>query len=851
MAYLTHPRATGRDWQQMAEKSLPFPCALWKTGCRRLLLHKLGDVIRRLCAYAGLARSHRMIIMNSDCDSCRPRLCPEHEPARPINLLADPPSDDTGFLVIRLRAGALVARHGELSAAAKDAGLHALGQALKTFKLNSAPLVTSVKPDELARIEQAALASEFPPLRSLSAYWRLDARTAAHSLEEIEAALRRLPEVELVYREKTASDPVNASDDTYAGSENFLDAAPNGVDARWVWTQPNGDGASMHFIDLEQGWLLGHIDLPGPTLIFNDNHDGSGGYVGNHGAAVLGEVAGVDNAQGIIGIAPNLGSVRTVSWWKSSDPGALHVADALLAAVVATPRPHVVLIEVQIGASLLPVETDPANFDAIRIAVASGVIVVQAGGNGNNDLDAWTDATGKHRLDRTSADFRDSGAILVGAANATLPHDRSSFSNYGSRVDCYAWGDSIVSSGYGDLAGSGNTSYTSTFGGTSGASPIITGSALLLQGLYAASAGTLLSPQQMRALLANPTTGTAQGSGVAGHIGVMPNLRSIVQTTLGLVPDVYVRDAVGDTGAVPSTGMVSTSPDVIVRASAVADPDASFGEGSGTENDDTLGSVVEHGQDNHVYVRMRNRGLGAGTATRATVYWSEVSTLVTPDMWHLIGTTAPVDVPVGNTLVVTPELVWPKTQLPVTGDHACFVAVLDQAADPAPPIPLAGPAFDWNAFVNLVRAQNNVTWRNFNVVDVAPDPMADPAVFDFLIAGSPDAARVFDFEILQQLPHGVKVEWDVPQALLAVFPKAAFAAQAIDDKSVRARLTLPFVQRIPLCGVRLGAAARHRCRLIVRGSPGLAHGLHRVAIRQLFDGIEVGRVTWGLRVGKK
>jgi len=145
------------------------------------------------------------------------------------------------------------------------------------------------------------------------------------------------------------------------------------------------------------------------------------------------------------------------------------VADALLAAVAANPRPHVVLIEVQIGALLLPVETDPANFDAIRVAVGSGIVVVQAGGNGSNNLDAWTDGAGKQILNRNSADFMDSGAILVGAGTAASPHNRESFSNFGSRVDCYGWGDSIVSSGYGDLAGSGNTSYTYTFGGTSGA----------------------------------------------------------------------------------------------------------------------------------------------------------------------------------------------------------------------------------------------------------------------------------------------------------------------------------------------------------------------------------------------
>ncbi len=793
--------------------------------------------------------------MKDDCPHFKIRFCPEHEPPRPINLGGDPPPDDNGFLVVRFMPGALSVRHGDLATAAKRAGLKALTQILDTFKLSSRPLITSVEPDDLERIEKAALGGEFKPLRSLSAYWRLDVRHAMHQLEEIEIALRRLPEVELVYREKTPSDPVNAGDDTYAGSENFLDAAPTGIDARWVWTQPNGDGTGMHFIDLEQGWLLGHEDLPSPALIFNDNHDGVGGYVGNHGAAVLGEVAGVDNTKGIIGVAPNVASVRTVSWWRASDPGSLHVADALLAAVAATARPHVVLIEVQIGAALLPVETDPANLDAIRIAVANGVIVVEAGGNGNNDLDAWTDSMGKHRLNRTSVDFLDSGAILVGAGEAALPHNRSIWSggqgsNYGSRADCYAWGNSIVSAGYSDLAGSGNNSYTSTFGGTSGASPIITGSALLLQGMYVASAGTLLSPQQMRVLLSNPATGTAQGGGVSGNIGVMPNLRAIVQNTLGLVPDVYLRDNLSDTGSVPTSGTVSISPDVIVQAIAVTDPNASFGEGSGTENNDTLGTVVEHGQDNHIYVRMRNRGQGPAPGTRAKVYWSEVSTLVTPEMWHLIGTTAPVDVPVGNTLVVTSELVWPKNNLPVTGDHACFVAILDQASDPAPPIPVSGPGFDWNAFVNLVRAQNNVTWRNFNVVDVLPDPSADPAVLDFLIAGSPDAARLFDLEIQQHLPEGVKVELEVPKALLAVFPKIGFVSGKLDKSSARARLALPFVQSIPLCNLRLGASARHRCRLLVRGARGLARGLHRLAIRQVFEGVEVGRVTWGLRASK-
>lgn len=472
--------------------------------------------------------------MRDDCVDRKNHPCPEYEPPRPINLQADPPPDDSGFLIVRFKTGVLETRQRELASAAKGAGLVALIKTLEIFDLIGMPLITSIGADEMERLERAAFASEFPPLRSLTSYWRVNTRKPPHLLQEIEAELRRLPEVELVYREKTPSDPVTPGDDTHSGLENFLDAAPTGVDARWVWTQPNGDGAGMHFVDLEQGWLLGHQDLPTPTLIFNDNHDGIGGYDGYHGTAVLGVVAGVDNTKGIIGIAPKVTSVRTVSWWRAADPTTVHIADALLAAVAAAARPHVLLVEVQIGAALLPVETDPANFDAIRFAVASGIVVVEAGGNGNNDLDAWTDPRGKHLLNRAGVDFLDSGAILVGAGTAACPHDRSIWSrreasNYGSRFDCYAWGDSIVSSGYGDLAGAGNKSYTSRFGATSGASAIISGTALLLQAMHSAT-GTLLLPRQMRALLSNRATGTAQGGGVAGHIGVMPDLRAIVET---------------------------------------------------------------------------------------------------------------------------------------------------------------------------------------------------------------------------------------------------------------------------------------------------------------------------------
>jgi hypothetical protein len=115
---------------------------------------------------------------------------------------------------------------------------------------------------------------------------------------------------------------------------------------------------------------------------------------------------------------------------------------------------------------------------------------------------------------------------------------------------------------------------------------------------------------------------------------------------------------------------------------------------------------------------------------------------------------------------VAPELVWPKAGIPATG-HYCFVAVLDQAEDPAPPIP--GPT-DWNGFLDIIKNHNNVTWRNFNVIDVQPDPAADPIAMPFMLAGDPGGRRRFDIEIAVHLPADAKLQLEMHPAAAAALP---------------------------------------------------------------------------------
>jgi serine protease len=773
---------------------------------------------------------------------------------RPPNVRRMPADSPihSGFVIVRLRPGLIAAEGDSLIDVARRLQLTGLVTVLDAFDLsNSRRTVRSLKPQQILELERKAASTEFPPLHSLTSYWRIDMRDKPDRIDEAIKRLSALPEVERVYRELATSDPlVNDGDDDYAADQDYLDAAPVGIDARWAWTQPNSEGAGVAFVDLEQGWFPNHEDLvaKAPTLIYGDNRDGVGFYKGNHGAAVLGEVVGIDNTVGVVGIAPAVTSVRMVSHYDAGTDTALHVADAITAAIVAMNPGDVLLLEVQRGIGQ-PTETDDNDFDAVRLAVANGIIVVEAAGNGDVDLDAYTDG-GLQVLNRASADFRDSGAIMVGAADAPVPHDRSSFSCFGSRIDCYGWGESIVTCGYGDLddgGGDDNLTYTDTFGGTSGASPMITGAALIVQGRYAALAGTRLSPTQMRTLLANPATGTAQGPNIAGAIGVMPDLRAIIETTLGLVPDVYIRDNAIDTGAVPTPGTLSTSPDIILRPAVVADPNAEFGEGSGSENSMTLGYEAEAGQDNYIYVRMRNRGSSDANGVTATIYWSEVATLVTPATWHVIGTTPPVNVPQGDTLVVVGPLTWPSAQIPATG-HYCFVGLLNHAEDPAPPIP--GPT-DWNGFMGMIRNQNNVTWRNFNVVDEIPDPNADPAVLPFVILGAPDRARDFELQILRNVPRDARVRLEVPLGLAAKLKRGRLWKVEVDRKRRCAIIDLPPLPRIDLGALRFGAGARYPSRFIVHGSAAMRGGGHGLAVRQLFEKEEVGRVTWQFHVRAK
>jgi hypothetical protein len=119
---------------------------------------------------------------------------------------------------------------------------------------------------------------------------------------------------------------------------------------------------------------------------------------------------------------------------------------------------------------------------------------------------------------------------MVGACTSAVPHAKVASSNFGSRIDCCAWGENILTTGN-RVTPDANDAFWSGpfFDGTSGASPIIAGLCLLIQDLQLLlnpKPGQLgrMGPGTMRFVLANAANGTP----VSGSIGSMPDAAKII-----------------------------------------------------------------------------------------------------------------------------------------------------------------------------------------------------------------------------------------------------------------------------------------------------------------------------------
>lgn len=321
-------------------------------------------------------------------------------------------------------------------------------------------------------------------------------------------------------------------------AQGYLQSAPNGIGAMHVWDLAGARGRRVTVCDIEGNWNRRHEDLPAGIQLLGGTLVAGQGWI-DHGTAVLGEIVSRPGRSGTVGIAHQARAVVHSAFIG----GVWNTAAAIVNATRRLRAGDVILIELQApGPTGRYVAMQYWNdvFSAIRAAVARGITVVEAAGNGNEDFNQPIyNGTGLRK---------DSGAIVVGAgvpptnffdffaAPPTfgsydligVPRSRIWFSNYGRIVNVQGWGWHVTTLGYGDAQGSAsqNRWYTLRFSGTSSASPIVTGAVACIQGRAKALLGRPLTPKRVRSILMLTGTPQTHGPGVpiTQRIGPQPNL---------------------------------------------------------------------------------------------------------------------------------------------------------------------------------------------------------------------------------------------------------------------------------------------------------------------------------------
>lgn len=303
-------------------------------------------------------------------------------------------------------------------------------------------------------------------------------------VDKIAAELNALPEVARAVPVPRALPPATPLNEPLVGNSPQVAVNPaTGLENQWYVFRCRADrawalasGAGVVVADIDWGYRVTHQELASRLDLSRayNAYDGStnvsyGGSIG-HGTAVMGIAGGSDNDLGLAGFAfgaslwpvqanggpgTALGGnawARAIEWVRQADSGG---------------RRKVIILEVQTG-SYGNYEMVPSVNAAIRAAIADGVAVCVAAGNGNRDAG----------LDDAGNPIPATGSILVGAtAYHPTQNTRAGFSNYGSRVVVCAPGDPSH-----DLtcSSTGDNRYRNGFGGTSGATPKVAGAAALM-----------------------------------------------------------------------------------------------------------------------------------------------------------------------------------------------------------------------------------------------------------------------------------------------------------------------------------------------------------------------------------
>jgi len=383
---------------------------------------------------------------------------------------------------------------------------------------------------------------------------------------QVMRALKDIGTVEKVYPgQKVSLDNLTTTPDLTSSHQGYLysESTHGGLNAEAAWNA-GIYGQNVELVAGDGGVNHGHLDLPlsipGSTHGLGCTEINTDPICQNrvsHGTAVAGILAALDNGHGVTGFAPSSVFSMTGSSVDTPlalinggyvNPGAVFVFNMR---IVGPLNPNGVCGTTTYGC--LPPPANSEAFDAIEYAIAAGITVVSTGGNGEISLDDPT----AYYPDQRLLYQEDSGAIIV-AASQGANKQIASFSNYGTPIDCFAWGQGVVTTGY-DCNAPGkdceiysqwygttspippntdpNAYFIDAFGGTSASAPMVAGAAALVQSYAKQVMGETtryIAPLKMREILVN--SGVPQANG-GGYIGMQPR----IDIAMGMVDAEWVN----------------------------------------------------------------------------------------------------------------------------------------------------------------------------------------------------------------------------------------------------------------------------------------------------------------------
>ncbi|MBC8017099.1 MAG: peptidase C13 family protein [Verrucomicrobia bacterium] len=308
--------------------------------------------------------------------------------------------------------------------------------------------------------------------------------------------------------------------------------------------------------------------------------------------------------------------------------------------------------------------------------------------------------------------------------------------------------------------------------------------------------------------------------------------------------DLYLRDNLLDHGREPLVnGGISCSPDIIIFNQELLDPETELGTPAAQQSD-TMGSPVEYGQDNFIYLRIQNRGTQPTNGT-ARVFWADPSVLPAPGSWtEITDPVNPIAIPAVNPqeMKIIGPVVWEKSDIPGKG-HYCFVGLINSGTDPAPDPATIHTIDD---YYNFIRQSNNATWKNFDVTDIFKNSLTN---MSFAIQGWPRIKLSADLMIdLSLLPGDMQVTLRILKRLST--SAALENAKLVKDTATYQKFELVAGKQAFLRGMNLKTSDNCQATLEIIASPQIADGNYRLSVAELIDGKEMGRVTRMLAVGQ-